>query len=141
MFCTCPHCQQSFELVVPERKVMELKLAIFILNSICQRFHVTEAEIKSRSRLPEIAKARHIAAFLIYKYCGYSVTTTGHLIHRHWTSVIHAQKRCVNAYATKMDIYQDLVELSKEVEEILEPQAARVQTPEEVIKKYSKKAA
>lgn len=122
MLITCPCCNRTFLSNEKIRgKVLFLKMAFHIRKLCCTRNDITEKELLSVTREPRVVKARHLAAYLIYKYCGFNLKRTGGFVNRDHTTVVHARKRCFNSYATRSDLYEQLVSLSAEVESLIDP--------------------
>jgi chromosomal replication initiation ATPase DnaA len=122
MLVICPCCKNSFKLEIPDdqKSIIDSHLDHYILKACAKKFNTTLEAIKSKSRHTANKNARHCAAYLIYKYCGYSLKTVGNMLRRDHTTVIHARRRCFDSYATRSDLYTHLVALSTEIESILE---------------------
>lgn len=122
MICICPHCNKHFKIDTEQREAPDSKLtkALVIVDMCCDRFSVTYKQIVGRCRKKEYVAARHIAAFLIYKWCGYSLKATGDLLSMYdHTSVIHARKKMEDALLTHSYPYHDLMDLDRICEDMI----------------------
>jgi chromosomal replication initiation ATPase DnaA len=100
-----------------QQKEMRYKKALEIIEVCKDYFNVTQTKLFSRSRKSEIASCRHMAMYLIRKYCRFSHMMTGGILKRDHTTVIHAEKRLNNCLYTKGDLYPDLLKIEAIIEQ------------------------
>lgn len=115
MICVCPHCNHVFESAPTTQQVEPIKP--FEIIDMCRKyFGVSEILLKGRKRDRDLAACRHLAVYLIDKHCNYTKSNIARLLNRDHTTVIHAIKRVNNSLFTKMDLYDDLKYLEREIE-------------------------
>lgn len=121
MIVVCQHCNHVFD-YTPTEAVKISPVQIYdIIDLCCEHFEVTRTGIFSRFRGGEVVKARHVAMYLIYgeEKNGISLHEIGELFNRDHTSIISARQRCKDAIDTKMDVYKDLLTLSRKAAGII----------------------
>ena len=84
------------------------------LEAVARWFDVSVKAILGNSRLTSIARARHVAMYLLYKHTQMSYPEVGKLFDRDHTSVLHAVRR-VGRYdfITELDINEIYAEVQQ----------------------------
>lgn len=118
MICLCPKCGNVFESIPVNNEHMEMRLRKALdIRELCKEYYgVSETDLKGRNKKKKVSACRHMAIYLVLKYCGYKKTQVGRLFNRDHTSVIHAEKRVKNSLFTQQDLFNDLKLLQDRVE-------------------------
>ena len=61
-----------------------------IIESVCDFYGLTPAQIKGKCRLRSYVKGRFISMYLLRKRTGLTLAEIGRMFHRDHTSIIHA---------------------------------------------------
>jgi chromosomal replication initiator protein len=113
MIAICPHCGEVFESIRPTQAKSQQRIdqAQSIITLCSDQLLVKRDDVLGHRRKKNETAARHLAMYLIRRYCAYSYKDTGKLFDRDHTVVIHAEKRVKNSIFTKADLFNDLVRL------------------------------
>jgi chromosomal replication initiator protein len=92
----------------PSRKMNKLlyneqKHANQIIDSVCDFYGLTHAQIKGKCRLRSFVKGRFISMYLLRKRTGLTLAEIGRMFHRDHTSIIHACQTIENVMSLKYD--------------------------------------
>lgn len=119
MIIICPHCSEVFETIPAPMQSNESKYdkALEIIEACLAHYRVTESEIIGKRRTKHLAACRHMAMYLIRKYCRYSHKDTAAFFFKDHTTTIHAEKRIENSLFTKGDLFDDLLKLEKVIKQ------------------------
>jgi len=86
----------------------EQKHANQIIESVCDFYGLTQAQVKGRCRLRSYVKARFVCMYLLRKRTGLTLAEVGRMFHRDHTSIIHACQTIEEVLSLRYDNdYQD----------------------------------
>lgn len=87
-----------------------------ILSVVSKYYNLKTSQVKGRSRKKEIAKARHIAAYLLRKELEYPLKRIGEILDgRDHTTIMHSEEKVDRLFSTNQEIRHDILEMRKEI--------------------------
>lgn len=98
-----------------EAVILDPTLGRRVVEYVCNRFNVTEEEIKSKDRYRRLCHPRHIAAYLMRER-GMELEEIGHELKRDHTTVIAAVKKIRKALAKSERLAAELDEMKRAID-------------------------
>ena len=86
-----------------------------ILNAVAKKYGVTVEDLRSKKKTDSVAKARHIAVYIIRKLTPLSLDETGRVFGRDHTTALYSEQKTIININTVKNFERELNQLIKEI--------------------------